>query len=261
MTRELDTAVRLCELAECALSDVEIETAIASADRARKLLAPCASVLEGGVFVRASTAQVDALALSDDLKRAKVVAATAVRWSSHCQVEGRFAALARLKLLEVEEMRRRYVDAAKGFEWLERCLPAEQWAAPLTMRCANHMLSIGVHNADRFIAERGVACGARVRSMVTDVDEVSAWLQWRGLHESRRHQHDAAAQTFAESFELRATTARRDITRRFIEAEMAFFEDDAAGVAMLSEAVELARQAGLVRHARAASRHMSRYFV
>jgi hypothetical protein len=94
--------------------------------------------------------------------------------------------------------------------------------------------------------------------MVTEPDEVAAWLQWRGLHESRRARPEIAAATFAESFTLRARNRRRDLTRQFLEAEMAFAVETGQGLAALALALADARAAGLTRHARAAAKHMGR---
>jgi hypothetical protein len=260
MRNAVDSAVRLCEQSEQALGDVDLDGAIMLARKARQTLQPQHGQLEAAIYVRAAAAETEGLALRNDLEYAQKVADAGVMWADLMLGANRAVALAHLNQYEVWEMRRLYTVAFAGFSQLAAALPDEAWAAGLKMRCANHMLSIGVHNANRAASDLGVVCGTRVRSLVKDPDEVSAWLQWRGLSESRCYRPEAAAATFGESFELRASTPRRAITRRFLDAEIAFFESDTAGVAALSEAVDAANAAGLVRHSRAVTRHMSRYF-
>lgn len=253
-----DLAIYQCEVAEQALTEVALDAAIAAAMHAKRLVGELTDARSAAVFTRAALAEADGLALRDELQLAETAATAAVIWSEYWGAGRRWEAAACLKLFEVFEMQFRYRQAASGFASLYQALPDENWAARIKLGCANHMLSIAVHNADPFLAAQGIALGERVRTMVTESDEVAAWLQWRGLHESRRAQFETAASTFEESFTLRAHTRRRDLTRQFLEAEMAFAVDEDEGVATLAHALADARAAGLKRHARAAAKHMSR---
>ena len=247
-----------CRRAEQALLDVDLDTAIAVSMQAKSIVGDTPDPESAALFARAAIAEVDGLALSDELQLAQEVATTAFVWSDYCGAGTPWVPLAYMRLHEVYEMQRLYRRAARGFDGLYRVLPDEPWAAGIKLRCANHMISIGVHNADPFLAAEGIKRGERVRPSVADTDEVAAWLQWRGLHESRRAQPERAARTFEESFALRARNRRRDITRRFLEAEMAFAVSQDSGIAALDLAVAAARDAGLRRHARAAADHMGR---
>jgi hypothetical protein len=258
MNGDHDLAVYQCELAERALTQVALDAAIGAAMHAKDLVGALTDSVSAAIYTRAAIAEVDGLALRDELRLAETTATAAVIWSEYWGAGNRWEADAYLKLFEVHEMQLRYREAASGFESLHRALPDEPWAARIKLSCANHLISIGVHNADPFLAARGIALGDRVRARVTQADEVAAWLQWRGLHESRRAQFENAASTFEESFTLRARNRRRDLTRQFLEAEMAFAVNEDAGVAALVRALADARAAGLTRHVRAAARHMSR---
>ena len=258
MDDHYELATYQCELAEEALTEVALDAAIAAAMHAKDMVGELTDSASAAIYTRAAIAEADGLALRDELQLAEKTATTAVIWSDYWNAGRRWEADAYLKLFEVYEMQLRYPQAASGFESLYRALPDERWAARIRLGCANHMISIGVHNADPFLAARGIALGQRVRAQVSEPDEVAAWLQWCGLHESRRARPDQAASTFEESFTLRARNRRRDLTRHFLEAEMAFAADEDEGVAALVRALAGARAAGLTRHARAAARHMSR---
>jgi hypothetical protein len=213
-----------------------------------------------GLFVRGSLLQVDGLALADRLGLAESVALAACVHAGLFCPGGKWEALAELRRGEVLEMQRSYAVAARVFVDLEDALADQSWAGAIRLACCNHMISIGVHNCDPFLAEEGVQRGEKLRSEVKVADEVASWLQWRGIWEARRAQRDAAVATLAESFPLRAPTTRRTITRGFLEAEIAFTEEGpVTGVQKLEETVERARGAGLERHARAGAEHMSRH--
>lgn len=259
MTDPLDLAQHLCGRAERALEDARPHAAIELAESARSLVGASADPLAGGIYVRASVAAAAGAALIDDLHRALIIATTAVLWAEHCDASPEACLAARLAHAEVLEMRGHYLEAALAFRTLAQYYADQDWGANLAMRSANHLLSIGVHNADPDTAEYGIRIGQAVRSRVKDADEESAWLQWFGLYLSRRGRYDDAADCLHESFSLRADTPRRRITKLFLDAELAFLESHDFGVTTLAHAVTTARDAGLNRHARAAAHHMRRF--
>ncbi|HEV7847637.1 MAG TPA: hypothetical protein VGO83_15385 [Thermoleophilaceae bacterium] len=250
--------VHHCETAEEFLRAAKAREARREA-RAAAMLAPDGlSRGEAEIGVRAILAEIDALELADRLEAAHGRAVAAVAHAAvHC-AGGRMQALAQLRLCETLELLGRYSFAAEGFVDLEQSLP-EEWP-DIRMWCSNHLISVGVHVCNRPLQELGITRGAAVRSRVSDPDQVASYLQWRGIAESRRYQPDRAEKTFEESFPLRDRTVRRDVTKGFLLADIAYSNrEDERGDELLAATVRDAERLGLTRHSRAGRRHLERF--
>ncbi len=248
-----------CETAEAHLRDAEPLQAVREAHLVGELASPIPRRAEAELTVRALLAEVDGLELADQLAAAESHAYAAIVQANLYCVGGRMHALAELRLCETLEMQGRYTAAADGFKALEANVDIS-WGADIRMWCSNHMISTGVHSANRELQDEGINRGAAVRAHVDDPDQVASYLQWRGIAESRRHQAERAEATFAESFPLRDRTVRRNVTKGFLLADTAFAhgEEDAGNV-LLQTALTQAQEAGLVRHARSARAHLQRF--
>jgi hypothetical protein len=251
--------VHHCEHAERELRAARPLKAVAQAQLAGALARSEPDRAEAQVSVRAMLAEVDGLELADRLDAAQARAFDALAHAVRFCPRERWHALAALRLSETLEVQRRYDAAADGFAQLEQETP-EDWGADIKLWSANHMISIGVHTANRYLQDEGIRRGAAVRALVSDSDQVASYLQWRGIAESRRYEPEKAEATFNESFGMRDDTTRREITKRFLVAEIAYAHGDQdAGDRRLRSALETAERHGLARHARAARDHFVRY--
>lgn len=99
-----------------------------------------------------------------------------------------------------------------------------------------------------------------LRGKVSDADQVASYLQWRGIAESRRGQPEKAEKTFEESFPLRDTTVRREVTKGFLLADVAYSNgEQEIGDRVLRSALTRASAVGLTRHAQAGLAHLERF--
>lgn len=158
----LGRMLHLCEVAEQRLRDAKPREAVREAQTASALAIPTPASSEAEVCVRAMLAEVDGLALDDQLDAAQDRALAAVVHAHLFCPGGRPHALAELRLSETLELRHCYRAAADGFLHLEESLP-ESWAADIKLWCANHLISIGVHSANRELQDIGIARGGGVK--------------------------------------------------------------------------------------------------
>jgi len=247
-----------CQVAEQHLRDANPTEAVREARLATSLASGAPSPSEAEISVRAVLAEVDGLALANQLEVAEERAFAAVVQANLTCPGARYYALAELRLAETLELQRRYRAAAEGFMHLEENLP-RSWA-DIKLWCANHLISIGVHSANRELQDVGIARGAAVRAQVSDPDQVASYLQWRGIAESRRGLAEQAEQTFEESFPMRDRTVRRDATKGFLLADVAYAHgDQEEGDRVLRSTLTRAAEVGLARHAQAGLAHLERF--
>ena len=237
--------VYLADRAEGHLRNAEPAAAIRDAQLAQDLADANPDGAEAQISVRAMLAGIDGLALADRLDEAESLAVEAVTEATLFCDRGRWHALAELRLSETLELQGRYRAAGEGFVKLEEGLP-NSWGADIKMWCANHMISTGLHSTDRALQDIGIQRGSEMRPLVDDADQVASFLQWRGIAESRRFEPEKAERTFAESFPLRDRTVRREVTKGFLLADIAYaYGEQEKGDRLLQEALDRARKAGL----------------